>query len=174
MQEPFCAVCETIEAATASSRRRQAKWRNNFHSALAEGVEQVSNTLQYGGLGFRHTVDGGCSLFANLHAKASGPTGGIFVAKAVEFRLWFFLGHSFACFVWQLSSGTKAQPERPVSGLMFSSPSRFFRGFVGRIRSFGLPIHLQAKSVVVRQLASRDRLRDGFLRCRWHGDGPGL
>lgn len=83
-------MCETIEAATAPGRRRQAKWRNNFHSALAEGVEQVSNTLQYSGLGFRHTVDGDCSLFANLHAKASGRTGGIFVAKAVEFSFEFF------------------------------------------------------------------------------------
>jgi hypothetical protein len=30
--------------------------------------------------------------------------------------------------------------------LFLDSQSRFFRGFIGRIRSFGLPIHLQAKS----------------------------
>jgi hypothetical protein len=49
--------------------------------------------------------------------------------------------------------------------MFFLDPqSRFFRSFIGRIRGFGLPIHLQAKSAAVRLLALLDRLRDGFLR----------
>src|SRR5215831_20260732 len=56
--------------------------------------------------------------------------------------------------------------------------SCFFRSFIGRIRAFRLPIHLEAKSATLRRLALRDPLRDGFLRrgcygCRWHGYGFG-
>src|SRR5262249_19869974 len=58
--------------------------------------------------------------------------------------------------------------------MLFLDPqSRFFRSFVGRIRGFRLPIHLEAKSAAVRLLALRDRLRDGFLRRGWHGYGLG-
>jgi hypothetical protein len=35
--------------------------------------------------------------------------------------------------------------------------SRCFRGFIGRIRAFRLPIHLEAKSAAVRLLALCDR-----------------
>src|SRR5712692_9664042 len=52
--------------------------------------------------------------------------------------------------------------------------SRRFRGFVGRIRGFRLPIHLEAKSAAVRLLALRDPLRNGLLRRRGHGYGLGL
>src|SRR5215510_5543083 len=58
--------------------------------------------------------------------------------------------------------------------MLFLDPQPgFFRGFVGRIRGFRLPIHLEAKSATVRLLALRDRLRDGFLRRGWHGYGLG-
>src|SRR6266702_593058 len=50
---------------------------------------------------------------------------------------------------------------------------RGFRGFVGRIRGFRLPIHLEAKSAAVRLLALRDPLRNGFLRRGWNGYGLG-
>src|SRR5215472_10039474 len=56
--------------------------------------------------------------------------------------------------------------------MVFLDPQpRFFRSFIGRIRVFHLPIHLEAKSAAVRLLALRDRLRDGFLRRGWHGYG---
>jgi hypothetical protein len=48
----------------------------------------------------------------------------------------------------------------------------FFRSFVGRIRGFRLPIHLQARAAALRLLA-RDPLRHGFLRRGWHGYGLG-
>src|SRR5262245_9237744 len=52
--------------------------------------------------------------------------------------------------------------------ILFLDPqSRFFRGFIGRIRGFRLPIHLEAKSAVVRLLALRDRLRDGRRAWLW-------
>src|SRR6516162_6411380 len=58
--------------------------------------------------------------------------------------------------------------------MLFLDPqSRRFRGFVGRIRAFRLPIHLEAKSAAVRRLALRDPLRNGFLRRGGHGYGLG-
>src|SRR6516162_6326616 len=58
--------------------------------------------------------------------------------------------------------------------IVFLDPcSRCFRGVIGRIRAFRLPIHLEAKAAAVRLLALRDRLRDGFLRRGWHGYGLG-
>jgi hypothetical protein len=41
--------------------------------------------------------------------------------------------------------------------------SRCFRGFIGRIRAFRLPIHLKAKAAAVRLFAPRDPLRDEVL-----------
>src|SRR5262249_22454261 len=56
--------------------------------------------------------------------------------------------------------------------MVFLDPqSRFFRSLIGRIGGFRLPIYLEAKSAAVPSLALRDRLRDGFLRRGWHGDG---
>src|SRR5215831_20112695 len=55
--------------------------------------------------------------------------------------------------------------------LLLDPQSDFFRSFIGRIRVFHLPIHLEAKWAAVRPLALRDRLRDGFLRRGWHGYG---
>src|SRR5262245_50280854 len=55
--------------------------------------------------------------------------------------------------------------------LLLDPQSDFFRSFIGRIRVFHLPIHLEAKSAAVPPLALRDRLRDGFLRRGWHGYG---
>src|SRR5947209_17337429 len=57
--------------------------------------------------------------------------------------------------------------------LFLDHQSRGFRGFVGRIRGFRLPIHLEAKSTAVRRLALRDPLRNGFLRRGGHGYGLG-
>src|SRR5436189_234013 len=49
--------------------------------------------------------------------------------------------------------------------LFLDSQSRFFRGFISRIRSFGLPIHLQAKSAAFRPLALQTQnLRGGARR----------
>src|SRR5262249_53074705 len=55
--------------------------------------------------------------------------------------------------------------------MLFLDPqSGLFRSFIGRIRGFHLPIHLEAKSAV-HPFALGDRLRDGFLRRGWHGYG---
>src|SRR5262249_32743990 len=56
--------------------------------------------------------------------------------------------------------------------MLFLDPqSRFFRSFIGRIRGFHLPIHLEVKSAAAHPLALRDRLRNGLLRRGWHGYG---
>src|SRR5262249_25789022 len=55
--------------------------------------------------------------------------------------------------------------------LLLDPQSDFFRSFIGRIRVFHLPIHLEAKSAAVHPLALRGRLRDGFFRRGWHGYG---
>jgi hypothetical protein len=58
--------------------------------------------------------------------------------------------------------------------MVFLDPSSHcFRSFIGCIRTFRLPIHLEAKSAAVRLPALRGRLRDGFLRRGWHGYGLG-
>src|SRR5215468_5996830 len=58
--------------------------------------------------------------------------------------------------------------------MLFLDPqSGCFRRFIGRVRGFRLPIHLQAKSAALRLLALRHPLRDGFLRRGWHGYGLG-
>src|SRR5262249_40078520 len=56
--------------------------------------------------------------------------------------------------------------------LFLDLQSGCFRRFIGRVRGFRLPIHLQAKSAVLRLLALRNRLRDGYrLRHGWNGYG---
>src|SRR5262249_31183780 len=55
--------------------------------------------------------------------------------------------------------------------LLLDPQSDFFRSFIGRIRVFHLPIHLEAKSAAVHPLALRGRLRHGFFRRGWHGYG---
>jgi hypothetical protein len=58
--------------------------------------------------------------------------------------------------------------------MVFLDPSSHcFRSFIGCIRTFRLPIYLEAKSAAVRLPALRGRLRDGFLRRGWHGYGLG-
>src|SRR6516162_6773159 len=58
--------------------------------------------------------------------------------------------------------------------MLFLDPQpRFFRSFVGRIRGFRLPIHLEVKSAAVRLLALRNPLRNGLLRRRGHSYGLG-
>src|SRR6202163_2203329 len=51
-----------------------------------------------------HAVDRDCSLFADLHADACGRPlfeSGVFIAKALEFRFQFFVGHGVSWFVYR-------------------------------------------------------------------------
>ena len=66
---------------------------------------------------------------------------------------------SLALCVFGIKDGHVQNGEYALDG-----EARFFRGFAGRIRGFGLPVYLQPKSAVLRRLALSERsLRQRFV-----------